>query len=64
MTRAVLFIRNLPTAVKTAFKSTCARRGDPMVLVTEALMRLYAAQPELIEPYLRKMRKESEVASD
>lgn len=53
-TRGVLFLRDVPPDLKTAFKTTCTRRGDSMKSVIEALMRLYVHKPDRVRVRVRK----------
>lgn len=51
------FVRNLDPTVKAMFKSVCYRRNDHMKTVIESLMKLYAADPTVID---RKKKKKED----
>ena len=54
-TKGVLYLRGIPSAVKTLFKSVCVRRGDNMTDVIAALMHLYVEKPDVVRvPKRRK----------
>lgn len=56
-TKGVLFVRNLPAAVKNKFASVCRLHEDKMQDVIEALMRLYNSKPECVLHYIRRRKK-------
>lgn len=51
------FIRNIDPTVKAMFKSVCYRRNDHMKTVVETLMKLYAADPTIVD---RKKKKKED----
>jgi len=48
-TKGVLYVRGIPTPVKSLFKATCARRGEDMSKVIQKLMSAYVENPRITE---------------
>ena len=48
-TKGVLYVRTIPSAVKSLFKGVCARRGDDMGTVIASLMQLYIKDPNCVK---------------
>lgn len=55
--KGVLYIRNLPAAVKTRFAANCRLHEDSMQDVIQALMRLYNHNPDCILKHLPRRNK-------
>lgn len=58
----VLFLRGLSVPVKNLFRSKCVRRQLTMTDVTEALMRFYMDNSDMVEPYLEEVLKSRKAA--
>lgn len=55
-----LFVRGIPRALHTGFHAQCVRAEVSMGDAVTALLRLFAADPAAVAPYIEAVRDEKE----